>query len=206
MSAVKCVVCAKTAYPLESVNADGKTYHKTCFKCDFCHGGLKLGNYAALGGKFYCKPHFKQLFQLKGNYSQGFGQDKPTAKWDKLAQEASPSAGEPGPHHEEEPVTTVPADPVTFRPPPVTLQGLSMEQVEDAQVKFRRFDLDGNGTLDKEEFFKLLKLVMPNRNETLLTRIGDMKFAAADKDKNGVIDEVEFLVVYSDLELEKLED
>jgi len=32
---------------------------------------LKLGNYAALEGKFYCKPHFKQLFALKGNYNEG---------------------------------------------------------------------------------------------------------------------------------------
>jgi cysteine/glycine-rich protein len=29
----KCDICAKTAYPLESVNAIEKTYHKTCFKC-----------------------------------------------------------------------------------------------------------------------------------------------------------------------------
>jgi hypothetical protein len=33
---------------------------------------LQLGNYAALNGTFYCKPHFKQLFALKGNYSDGF--------------------------------------------------------------------------------------------------------------------------------------
>jgi hypothetical protein len=33
---------------------------------------LQLGNYAALNGVFYCKPHFKQLFAVKGNYSDGF--------------------------------------------------------------------------------------------------------------------------------------
>jgi hypothetical protein len=31
-----------------------------------------LGKFAALEGKFYCKPHFKQLFALKGNYHTGF--------------------------------------------------------------------------------------------------------------------------------------
>jgi hypothetical protein len=31
-----------------------------------------LGNYAALNGVFYCKPHFKQLFAVKGNYTDGF--------------------------------------------------------------------------------------------------------------------------------------
>ena len=25
----------------------------------------------------FCKPHFKQLFKSKGNYSEGFGQLKP---------------------------------------------------------------------------------------------------------------------------------
>ena len=29
----KCDVCGKTAYPLESVNAIEKIYHKGCFKC-----------------------------------------------------------------------------------------------------------------------------------------------------------------------------
>jgi hypothetical protein len=35
---------------------------------------LQLGNYAALNGVFYCKPHFKQLFAVKGNYTDGFKQ------------------------------------------------------------------------------------------------------------------------------------
>jgi hypothetical protein len=41
-------------------------------KCEHCSKVLQLGNYAALSGAFYCKPHFKQLFALKGNYSDGF--------------------------------------------------------------------------------------------------------------------------------------
>jgi hypothetical protein len=32
-------------------------------------------------GKTYCKPHFKQLFKSKGNYDEGFGKEKATAKW-----------------------------------------------------------------------------------------------------------------------------
>jgi hypothetical protein len=27
-------------------------------------------------GVYFCKPHFKQLFALKGNYSEGFGKNK----------------------------------------------------------------------------------------------------------------------------------
>ena len=40
-----------------------------------------LGNYAALKGKFYCKPHFKQLFAEKGNYDEGFGDEQHKKKW-----------------------------------------------------------------------------------------------------------------------------
>ncbi len=39
--------------------------HKTCLKCAHCNMPLTLGKYASLDGKFYCKPHFKQLFMEK---------------------------------------------------------------------------------------------------------------------------------------------
>ena len=72
---------------------------------------LSLGSYASLGGKVrgggggsvlhetfcvapaaaaltcdwcmqvYCKPHFKQLFKSKGNYSEGFGEEQHKMKW-----------------------------------------------------------------------------------------------------------------------------
>jgi hypothetical protein len=53
------------------VQADGRIFHKSCFRCAHCNGALKLGTYASLQGKYYCKPHFKQLFALKGNYAEG---------------------------------------------------------------------------------------------------------------------------------------
>lgn len=39
------------------------------------------GTYASLHGTIYCKPHFKQLFKLKGNYDEGFGREQHKAKW-----------------------------------------------------------------------------------------------------------------------------
>eukprot|EP00243_Klebsormidium_subtile_P004366 TRINITY_DN18345_c0_g1_i1.p1 TRINITY_DN18345_c0_g1~~TRINITY_DN18345_c0_g1_i1.p1 ORF type:complete len:225 (-),score=33.36 TRINITY_DN18345_c0_g1_i1:373-1047(-) len=69
---VKCQKCSKTVYPMEQLIADNETYHKTCFRCTHCSTMLKLGNYAAIGGAVYCKPHFNQLFKLKGNYSDNF--------------------------------------------------------------------------------------------------------------------------------------
>jgi hypothetical protein len=67
-----CSICSKTVYPMDKIAADEKIFHKTCLRCLHCNKVLSLGNYAALNGGFYCKPHFKQLFALKGNYSDGF--------------------------------------------------------------------------------------------------------------------------------------
>ena len=44
---------------------------------------FSVGTYAALEGIIYCKPHFKQMFQEKGNYDEGFGREQHKAKWNK---------------------------------------------------------------------------------------------------------------------------
>ena len=46
---------------------------------------FRLGNYAALQGQIYCKPHFKQLFKVKGNYDEGFGRQQHKKNWDEKA-------------------------------------------------------------------------------------------------------------------------
>eukprot|EP00899_Mesostigma_viride_P017886 jgi/Mesvir1/26099/Mv06818-RA.1 len=98
----KCVICEKTVYHVELITANGVPYHKTCFRCTHCNNLLKLGNFAALEGKIYCKPHFKQLFALKGNYSDSFsGSSTPShsahgsaAASPKAADSSSPTRGE----------------------------------------------------------------------------------------------------------------
>jgi uncharacterized protein YktA (UPF0223 family) len=77
----KCSVCNKTVYAMEKIEADKKIYHKACFKCMHCKSILKLGNYTANDGQIYCKPHFLQLFAIKGNYSAGFGLNDHKARW-----------------------------------------------------------------------------------------------------------------------------
>ncbi|KAL3618653.1 LIM domain-containing protein PLIM2a [Castilleja foliolosa] len=64
----KCAACDKTVYPLEKVQMEGESFHRSCFKC--AHGGCPLthSSYAALDGILYCKVHFQQLFLEKGNY------------------------------------------------------------------------------------------------------------------------------------------
>jgi len=57
MAATKCAICGKTAYPLESVTAIEKTYHKICFRCEVCATTLSLKNYKGYQGKIYCFTH-----------------------------------------------------------------------------------------------------------------------------------------------------
>ena len=40
-------------YPMERMDADGLSFHKTCMKCVECGCTLRLGNYASLAGKYY---------------------------------------------------------------------------------------------------------------------------------------------------------
>jgi len=77
----QCEVCNQTVYLMEKLVIEGKIYHKKCFQCEVCKKPLSAGKFAALSGKNYCKPHFKQLFALKGNYSEAFGEEKPQAQW-----------------------------------------------------------------------------------------------------------------------------
>eukprot|EP01107_Rhizomastix_libera_P016084 TRINITY_DN64_c0_g1_i2.p1 TRINITY_DN64_c0_g1~~TRINITY_DN64_c0_g1_i2.p1 ORF type:complete len:426 (-),score=175.11 TRINITY_DN64_c0_g1_i2:155-1411(-) len=77
----KCVNCGKTVYTLDKLAIEKNIFHKSCFKCTHCNKVLSLGNYAALGGKYYCKPHYTQLFKEKGNYDEGFGTEQHKKKW-----------------------------------------------------------------------------------------------------------------------------
>ena len=77
---------------MEQLVADGLFFHKGCFTCQECKKPIGLGSYAALQGKIYCKPHFKQLFTLKGNYDEGFGMEQHKKKW--TADGAPPSETE----------------------------------------------------------------------------------------------------------------
>jgi hypothetical protein len=84
-----CVICNTAVYFSDKIVADKQIMHKSCLKCTECNSVLSLGKYAALGGKYYCKPHFKQLFALKGNYDEGFGGTLHKHKW--LAQDGAPA-------------------------------------------------------------------------------------------------------------------
>jgi len=87
---------------------------------------------------------------------------------------------------------------------PILLTGLTMEDVEKAQVYFKKYDTNGDGHIDKEEFLIIVKDMMADRHlgNILLNRISEMEFKKADSDSSGDINEEEFLVVYNELILE----
>eukprot|EP00038_Savillea_parva_P009123 m.181394 g.181394 ORF g.181394 m.181394 type:complete len:1417 (-) comp15248_c0_seq1:41-4291(-) len=82
-TADKCVVCTKRVYLNEKVSVDGHIYHKSCFRCSVseCKKLLSPGTYAAMDGTMFCKPCFKKMFKLKGNYDEGFGKEQHKMKW-----------------------------------------------------------------------------------------------------------------------------
>jgi len=57
MSAQKCAICSKTAYPLESLTLSDKTYHKLCFRCHECKTPINQKSYKLVGGNVYCHTH-----------------------------------------------------------------------------------------------------------------------------------------------------
>ncbi|KAL3061892.1 hypothetical protein OYC64_009927 [Pagothenia borchgrevinki] len=64
-----CFFCQKRVYVMERLSAEGKFFHRSCFKCEYCNTTLRLSSYAfdVEDGKFYCKPHF--CYRLSG-YAQ----------------------------------------------------------------------------------------------------------------------------------------
>ncbi|XP_039401857.1 F-actin-monooxygenase MICAL3 isoform X4 [Mauremys reevesii] len=64
-----CYFCRKRVYVMERLSAEGKFFHRSCFKCEYCATTLRLSCYAydTEDGKFYCKPHY--CYRLSG-YAQ----------------------------------------------------------------------------------------------------------------------------------------
>ncbi|XP_045594784.1 F-actin-monooxygenase Mical isoform X2 [Procambarus clarkii] len=66
-----CHFCGNRVYLVERLSAEGKFFHRQCFKCDYCAANLRLGNYiydreGRFGGKFFCIPHFGLTPRARG--------------------------------------------------------------------------------------------------------------------------------------------
>lgn len=87
----KCKTCEKTVYLVDELIADGRVYHKACFRCHHCKGTLKLSNYSSFEGVLYCKPHFDQLFKRTGSLDKSFEGAPRTVRGDKSVAEGHSS-------------------------------------------------------------------------------------------------------------------
>ncbi|XP_065799505.1 F-actin-monooxygenase MICAL3 isoform X9 [Muntiacus reevesi] len=107
-----CYFCQKRVYVMERLSAEGKFFHRSCFKCEHCATTLRLSAYAyALeDGKFYCKPHYCYRLSgpaqrkrpagppLSGKEARGPLQDSPAADASgRPSTSASPAEKSPGP-------------------------------------------------------------------------------------------------------------
>lgn len=65
-----CHFCAKRVYLMERMSAEGRFFHRGCFRCEYCATTLRLGSYAfvrddVLGGVFFCTPHVGMVYYLR---------------------------------------------------------------------------------------------------------------------------------------------
>jgi hypothetical protein len=58
-----CAQCSKKIYSIEQVSVEGKRMHKACFCCAKCSLRLQPGNYASIGDKYLCRPHYVQTLR-----------------------------------------------------------------------------------------------------------------------------------------------
>ncbi|XP_014469225.1 PREDICTED: protein-methionine sulfoxide oxidase Mical isoform X2 [Dinoponera quadriceps] len=64
-----CHFCNKRVYLMERLTAEGKFFHRGCFRCEYCSISLRIGNHTfdreKNGGRFYCTQHFGLLGTMK---------------------------------------------------------------------------------------------------------------------------------------------
>ena len=130
----KCYFCQKKVYLMERQSAEGVFFHRSCFRCHHCQMQLKIGNYSYSRGtgeekgRFYCTPHFRQLF-LSNPEAINYGRQR---------------EGQPTPAAAAATKTNTAAQKTVTPPPPaVTKQEDKLKQKEDQQKEEQKWqDLD----------------------------------------------------------------
>ena len=68
-----CHFCQKRVYLMERMSAEGKYFHRGCFRCEYCSTALRLGGYSfvrddVLGGVFFCTTHVTMVYYMRAKY------------------------------------------------------------------------------------------------------------------------------------------
>jgi len=63
VQSVKCQICEESVYPLEKLEVEKLTFHKTCFRCCKCKKTLSLGNFKKSDNNIYCSTHYTTFVQ-----------------------------------------------------------------------------------------------------------------------------------------------
>ena len=76
-SSENCHFCHKRVYVVERMSAEGKFFHRSCFRCDYCNILLRLGSYVyhrddgtPFSQKFFCIPHSTENALEKYRYKK----------------------------------------------------------------------------------------------------------------------------------------
>ncbi|XP_065603562.1 F-actin-monooxygenase MICAL1 isoform X2 [Cyrtonyx montezumae] len=160
-----CYFCARHVYILERASAEGRFFHRSCFRCRHCGATLRLGDYAfdEEDGHFYCSLHFPNALSMELPPSE-----PPVLPPDELPMRpdgdavtdrvlldagspcTSPKQEEPGP------------PPIAPQPPrePKVEEGVGTGEVEDAT---------GNGETMEQELLALEPKDTLEKNEGLST-------------------------------------
>ncbi|KAG9466606.1 hypothetical protein GDO78_016363 [Eleutherodactylus coqui] len=183
-----CYFCHRRVYVMERLSAEGKFFHRSCFKCDYCNTTLRLSCYAydLEDGKFYCKPHY--CYRRSG-YSQRKRAAAPAQVSKELKGPAkdSPDAEEPGR------APTLPLAAAEKTPGP------SMNGVEDHTVAKRlratpeRIELENyRVSMQKEELEEVPEETLAEHNlSSLLDKEGEDEEEAASSSSESDMDEDE---------------
>ncbi|CAL8071583.1 unnamed protein product [Orchesella dallaii] len=62
-----CHFCKERVYVVERMTAEGKFFHRNCFRCEYCNTALRVGNYVfdregRYGDRFFCTAHYNTIW------------------------------------------------------------------------------------------------------------------------------------------------
>ncbi|KAL6064448.1 hypothetical protein QOT17_010844 [Balamuthia mandrillaris] len=86
-------------------------------------------------------------------------------------------------------------------------RGISKEDIDAANAAFEKYDANGDGVLDKEEFYRIIEELMEAQGvrrgrkpgRAIIRQTADLHFQELDSDKSGTIDKKEFLTLWQQL-------